>query len=40
MMKEQCLRFFQKPRGNSEKNNFGDIRKGYFCLEKRFFSKE
>ena len=40
MMKEQCLRFFQKPRGNSgTKNNFGDIRKGYFVWRKDFFER-
>ena len=39
-MKEQCLRFFRKPRGISEKNNLGDIRKGYFVWRKQIFSKE
>ena len=33
-MKEQCLRFFQKPRGNSEKKQFGRYEKRIFCLEK------
>ena len=39
MMKEQCLIFFQKPRGNSEKKNFGDKRKGYFVWRKDFVRK-
>ena len=38
-LKQQFLRFFLKPRGNSE-NNFGNVRKGFFWWEKSFFSKE
>ena len=29
--------FFEKPRGILEKNNFGNIRKGYFVWRKEIF---
>ena len=40
-MKEQCLRFlYQTPRGNSVKNNFGNLRKGYFVWRKEIFFRK